>query len=658
MLLMVRKATIQFIILSALLFSGNLFAANVNELNTKIEGESRNQLADSLKWSIDYLNKLLFSSGEWYLTDQADKKPIKGVVNYAENSPLDTVVVAIKKLLNEKKLIYLIDRRPQDIRKRKEINGYISEDEIARVIESIKTKVLDSLNISNIIVPQRILESGLLKMPQVPNGKPGDLSGSKTKDLPSEFVLNMSKRVNGLQFPSDMSDATKDTIRCQLFTSYREIYNDSVKNSWLERVTFSYRSKFIADQADLRIRAYKKSVEERNLQILTAFNDNEVRKVNDSLKIVLDYLVSHAEADSSLIRLTNLKGEKTELWTANRKIQPIRMFLINAQNDSLSVVLINNGKGEIKLVIDDGIKLTRFAESQYRTITFQTKAPDKKLQKVNLKKIILPPWSLFGNGTVGFTQTTLSNWAKGGESSLALLVMSKYNANYSKNKVKWENNVEFRYGISQTKTRGLEKNDDKIELQSRLGYFAFKKWYYSVETNFRTQIARGYKFPEKQNPISAFMAPAYWTMSVGLDYKPNKNFSLFIAPFTSKTTYILDTVLISPSKYGLEPGKKKLWEPGIIAKVNWHVNLMENITYDTRCEFFNNYRYTLQKFAFEWEQVLIMKVNRSINARVMTQLIYDYNTKFPILDSKNKEIGREPKWQFKELFTIGFSYRF
>jgi len=53
-----------------------------------------------------------------------------------------------------------------------------------------------------------------------------------------------------------------------------------------------------------------------------------------------------------------------------------------------------------------------------------------------------------------------------------------------------------------------------------------------------------------------------------------------------------------------------------------------------------------------------MRVNRLINARIMTQLIYDYNTKFPILDSFGTEIGRKPKWQFKELLTIGLSYRF
>jgi hypothetical protein len=320
--------------------------------------------------------------------------------------------------------------------------------------------------------------------------------------------------------------------------------------------------------------------------------------------------------------------------------------------------LVNNGKGRLKLVIDDGVKLTRFSESQNRTITFQTKALDRMLQKVNLKKVVYPPWTLFGNGSAGFTQTSLSNWAPGGESSLALLVMAKYNANYSKDKVKWENNGELRYGISQSKTRGLEKNDDKIEFQSRFGYSAFKKWYYTVETDFRTQMARGYTYPDRVKPISAFMAPGYLTMSIGLDYKPNKNFSLFLSPFTSKTTYVTDTVLVVPSTYGLEPGKKSLWEPGIIVKTNWHRNLAENITYDTKGEFFNNYRYPFQKFAFQWEQILLMQVNRFINARIMTDLNYDYNTKFPILDSSGTEIGRKPKWQFKELFTIGLACKF
>ena len=656
---MIRKTIILFIFLSMILFSGILVAENSNNPAQGIALQApQNQRTDSLRWSVNYLNKLLYSNGEWYLTDNSYKKPIQGVLNYAENDRLDTVLVDVKRLLNDSKVVYLMDRRPQDIRNHTGIPGYLSDEEIGKGVEDIKKRVIDSLNISSIIVPMPLMEAALSKAPYVPAGNPDSLLVWERKKLPSEFVTNLNNRMAAMQFSSDTTATAKDSVRRQIFVSYRAAYNDSVMNSWRDRVTFTYRSKYISEKCDLRIKAWKKSVDERNYAVLSAYNDKAVPNVNDSLKIALKYLTAHADTDSSLIRLFNLSGEKAEMWTANHTIQPIRMFLKNAQNDSLSVILINNGKGGLKLVIDDGIKLTRFAESQNRSITFQTKAPDKKLHKIKLKEIVYPAWTLRGNGSFGFTQTSLSNWAKGGESATALLMMSKYDANYSKKKVKWENSGEFRYGISKTKTRGLEKNDDKIEFQSRFGYSAFKKWFYSAEGNFRTQVARGYTYPDMAKPISAFMAPGYLTMSLGLDYKPNKNFSLFLAPFTSKTTYVNDTALINPTTYGLLPGTKKLWEPGIIIKANWRQELTEDITYETKGEFFNNYRYTFQKFAFEWEQVLTMRVNRLINAKIMTELIYDYNTKFPINDANGVEIGRTPRWQFKELLTIGLSYRF
>ena len=655
---MVRNTLTLFFFLSLFLSNSALLAGNkIQAVGADIQ-KPRKQVADSLKWSVDFVNNHLFSHGEWYVTDNLYKKQIKGVLNYAENDPLDTVIIRVNQLLNDGRIVSIMDRRPQDIINPSVVPGYISDIEVGKGIEIIRRKVLDSLNISSITVPTMIMESEISKAPIVHEGSPDHFLGRKKKDLPEKFVANLDSKLAALQIPSNWSGAALDSARQQIFISFRTTYNDSVINNWRERITFVYRTQYIADQTELKINAYKKSIKDQNYATLTAYNDKVVDIMNDSLRIALQYLVLHAEADSSLIKLINIADEKTSYWTANREIRPIRMFLKNAQKDSLSVVLINKGKGELKIVIDDGVKLTRFTESQSRSILFEQKAPDRRLKKVELKKIVYPAWTLFGNGSVGFTQTSLSNWSKGGESSLALLFMSKYNANYSKDKVKWENSVEFRYGISQTNTRGLEKNDDKFEMQSRLGYSAFKKWFYSGEANFRTQLAPGYKFPDKDHPISAFMAPGYLTMSIGMDYKPNKDFSLFIAPFTSKSTFIRDTVLIAPAKFGLEPGKKQLWEPGIIVKANWHRAITENITYDTKGEFFNNYRYTFQKFAFEWEQVVIMRISRLVNARVMTQMVYDYNTKFPILDLVGKEIGSKPKLQFKELFTIGLTYKF
>ena len=655
--MMTTKTVILSVIFSLALTIGQLQAENTGKTPLQIGQLQGNQPADSLKWSVGFLNKLLYSCNEWYLNDDHFKKPIQGVLNYAENDPLDTVVFNLRKLLKDGKVVYLINRHPQDIRNPKDVPGFVSEDEMAKRISGIRKDVFNSYNDSDIVVPVIVMEAGLSRAPHVPNGEPNILLG-KQKELPQDFVKKLNLQISALRFPSNVTGFAMDSTINQLFINYRKIYNDSIQNRWKDKINFNYRTNYISERTESRIKEYKKSVADQNAALLAAYNDKTVGIINDSLRIALQYLAAHAEADSMLIRLSNLNNEQTSLWTANRTMKPLRMFMKNAQQDSLSVALINNGKGVVKLVIDDGVILTRFSKKQNRYTSFETKAPDKKLKKVELKKVVLPPWTLRGNGSLGFTQTSLSNWAKGGESSLLLLAIGKYNANYSKDKVKWENGAEFRYGITQSKTTGLEKNDDKIEFQSRFGYQAFKKWYYSVESDFRTQIANGYAYPNKVNPISAFMAPGYLTTSIGLDYKPNKDFSLFLSPITSKTTYIRDTMLISPLKYGFPPGAKKLWEPGLIIKSNWHLKISDNITYDTKGEFFDNYKDFFQKISAEWDQTLIMQVNRFINVRVMTMMIYDYNTKFPVVNASGTVIGQKPKLQFEELFTLGLVYKF
>ena len=469
MLMMTTKTAILSVIFSFALTAGQLQAENMGKTLPRIEQLQGYQPSDSLKWSVGFLNKLLYSCKEWYLNDDQYKKPIQGVLNYAENDPLDTVVFNLRKLLKDGKVVYLINRHSEDIRDLKDVPGYVSEEEMTKRISNIRKDIFNNLNDSDIVVPMMVMESGLSKAPHVPDGEPNVLLG-RQKELPPEFVKKLNLQISALRFPSNVTGFAMDSTINQLFNNYRKIYNDSIQIRIRDKINFNYRTNYIAARTDLRIKEYKKSVAEQNTAQLASYNEKTIGIINDSLRIALHYLVAHAETDSTLIRLSNLNNEQTSLWTANRSMKPLRMFVKNAQQDSLSIALINSGKGLIKLIIDDGVILTRISKKQNRYTSFETKDPDKKLKKVELKKVVLPPWTLKGNGSLGFTQTSLSNWAKGGESSLLLLAIGKYNANYSKDKVKWENGAEFRYGITKSKTTGLEKNDDKIEFQSRFGY--------------------------------------------------------------------------------------------------------------------------------------------------------------------------------------------
>lgn len=614
--------------------------------------------ADSLTWSISYMKKIFNGSGEWFLTKDSFKKTIRGVIDYAVNDPIDTVVTHMNKILDTDSIRLIFNRKVENIPNKKIISGYLSTDEMDKLVEFRRKATADSIRNTFIQVPDAFLNEHLAVVSLIPSGDPHKMLVDIDHTFPPAFRNKFNRSWEKTRLPVNVTPAEIDTLKAKLFAWTRQTYNDSILFFKRDSLITQYREDLILQLSAEAALKKQRSLLEKNRELLNNFNEAEIARVNDSIRLALHFLTDRAANDSSLVVISNRTGMQAKTWTANHPMSSMRIFLKNEQNDSIGVTLYNNGKGGVKLVIDDGVKFLRMTETQKKEITFVQKKLDSKLHKVVIRQIDPLAWRLLGTGTVGFTQTALSNWAKGGESSLSMLLIGRYVANYSKKNIKWENAAEFRLGFFSSKTRGIEKNDDKLELQTRVGYSAFKKWYYSGESNFRTQVARGYKYPDKVNPISAFMAPAYLTFSIGMDYKPNKRFSLFLSPLTSKSTFIADTALIDPTHFGVEPGKKRLWEAGAIVKLNWHYPILENITYDTRAEIFNNYLYPFQKFNVDWEQTLVMQVTQHISTRIMTQVIYDYNVKFPIKDDAGKVINQLAKWQFRELFTIGFNYRF
>lgn len=239
--------------------------------------------------------------------------------------------------------------------------------------------------------------------------------------------------------------------------------------------------------------------------------------------------------------------------------------------------------------------------------------------------------------------------------------MLKGYANYSNPKLKWENSGELRNGwirqggdVNQT-----QKNDDKLELISRVGISAFKKWYYSSEVDFVTQFFNGYNYPDKTKPISSYMSPAKTLFKLGLDYKPNKNFSLFISPITAKYVFVRDTARIDQTRFGVPKNSRSFWEPGLNADLRYKMDITSRISFETKYKMFMNYQEPFKKIDINWENVMVAQLTDRINMTFMLYLLYDDNVTFDTgkKDAAGKAIFK-PKLQTRELTTIGFSYKF
>lgn len=297
--------------------------------------------------------------------------------------------------------------------------------------------------------------------------------------------------------------------------------------------------------------------------------------------------------------------------------------------------------------VDRGYLASRKSEDDLRRLLmsrddYNTKRKIQKLQKIKT------PWVYEGIENIQVSQVYLSNWAKGGESSLSILSDLRVKAIYKMDKYTWENYAIHKIGfVGQEETKG-RINDDAIELNSKFGLNASKKWYYSGYTNFKTQFFNGYskKDVEKENPISAFMSPAYWTFAVGMDFKASKHkFTLMISPLTSKLTMVLDTSKVDQTRYKIAEDRKveALNGGSIVNSFSWRIN--NDFHLGSRLSAFYEYfakNTEVKQIHFEWEAILNMRINVWLSTRLLAHLRYYSN--------------ESDKMQFKENLSISFRY--
>lgn len=316
----------------------------------------------------------------------------------------------------------------------------------------------------------------------------------------------------------------------------------------------------------------------------------------------------------------------------------------------------------IKKIFAVSLLFTTFSILTHSQVT----EAEKKLRTLNADTI--QGWKTGGVLAINLAQTSLTNWAAGGQNSLALNGIFSVFANLKKGKSAWDNSLDLGYGLLKqgTDSRAM-KTDDKIDFLSKYGREAFKNFYYSALINFKTQMAPGYKYPDITNRISDFFAPAYAILAIGLDYKPNAYFSAFIAPATGKFTFVSNKALSDAGAFGVTPGKKSMSEFGgylraIYTKNDFKNEFLKNVSFTTKMDLFSNYFENPQNIVVYWENMIAFKVNKYISANFNTALIYDDKIMVPFDKNGDGTIATGEavgsKIQFKEIFGVGFSYNF
>jgi len=299
------------------------------------------------------------------------------------------------------------------------------------------------------------------------------------------------------------------------------------------------------------------------------------------------------------------------------------------------------------------------------------------IDSVSITKGFFDNFEKGGYASLIFNQISFMNWAKGGENTISATGIVSLFAKMKKEKFAWENTLDLRFGLQNSEEFGIRTNQDLLDISSKFGFKALEKFYYTGLINFKTQFAYGYNYPNDSVIISKFFSPAYLIASIGVDFKPNEDFSIYLSPMTGKFIMVTDVVIANIGTYTGEPAIKDSTgriisrgttfksDFGAYVKINYKVKLMENILLTTKFDIFNNFTdkniANRKNFDIDSETSVVLKVNELISANILLQFIYDHDTKVPLYEYKNSvktQTGSGPRLQLKEVIGIGLSYYF
>ncbi len=298
---------------------------------------------------------------------------------------------------------------------------------------------------------------------------------------------------------------------------------------------------------------------------------------------------------------------------------------------------------------------------------------------------------------IKFGQTSLTNWAAGGDNTITLAAFVDGNANYKKDRIFWNNRLQLDYGFVYASSKPLlQKSDDRIYLESKFGYKneGWKKFFFSANFDFKSQFTPGYDYPipaleegktvddltrqdwrNARNKKSNFLAPAYTNLALGIDVQPTKWLSLNFAPLTGGFVIVTDPELRKnygmDTKDGVDKASAEFvaaeadggvalgdfyrsarFEFGAQLKADIAVKINDNFAYTSQVVLFANYLDHPENIRVNWDNRFDWKLAKYFSLTLTTNMIYD--DKVMIFNEKDGKTVQ--RLQFKESLLFGFTY--
>ena len=230
------------------------------------------------------------------------------------------------------------------------------------------------------------------------------------------------------------------------------------------------------------------------------------------------------------------------------------------------------------------------------------------------------------------------NWKGGGVNSFGFNTLLNYKANYKKDKISWDNEIDLLYGMINNEGQGVRKTMDRIYLDTKYGRSFSEHWDAFIAANALSQFAKGYKYVKDANGVeqgqltSDSFSPMFITMTLGAEWKPVSYFKMRFSPIAPRVTLLSNNDgrydAVDPvAPYGVLLGESSRFEWYAFQMIaDLDKDIAKNVNLKVRYLMFANYK-TLEanKVDHRVDLSLTAKVGRFFNVNLGGIFIYDYD---------------------------------
>ena len=252
-------------------------------------------------------------------------------------------------------------------------------------------------------------------------------------------------------------------------------------------------------------------------------------------------------------------------------------------------------------------------------------------------------WSHSLNTQLTLTQTGYTDWAQGGENSLAYAFTLDGKETNDLEKTNWTTAYKFAFGEARLGGKAMRKTDDAIFLESILTYKVGTVINPYASVSFKSQFALGntYANDGTATPVSRFFDPAFLTQGVGVGYQPINEVKTRLGlamreVFTSQFNQYAD----DPATPQIEKSKS---DGGFQLGVDVKWNLDDNLLWTSKLDIFDAMR-KLDVLIVYWDNTFAAKISKIISVNFCVNII--------------NERAITPRTQIKEALGLAIGYSF